>query len=126
MKTAVYVTVDHFGKAPTASRPFCQGCTPPSVNGSEPAVPPVRAEYQVVGASGTLALCRNCAIHAIKSLAARFMLFDPSATRDLMSFFAAEATKKKRPAARKKRSTPKRVIDVATTPLLLEEKKKSS
>jgi len=125
MKIGVYVTVDHFGKAPLASRPLCQGCTPPSVDGrSESAIVPERAEYQVVGASGTLALCRDCAIHAIKSLAARFMLFDPSATRDLMSFFAAEAGKK-RPAARKKRRAPKRVIDVAA-PLLLEEKKRSS
>jgi len=125
MKTAVYVTVLHYGELPVASRPLCQGCTPPSVDGrSEPMLPPKRTKYQVVGASGTLALCRDCAIHAIKSLAARFMLFDPSATRDLMSFFAAEATKK-RPAARKKRRAPKRVIDVAA-PLLLEEKKRSS
>ena len=122
----VYVTVDHFGNVPTVSRPLCQGCTPPSVDGrSKPAIDPERAEYQVVGASGTIALCRACAIHSIKSLAARFMLFDASATRDLMSFFAAEAGSKKRPAAaRKKRPSPKGVIDVAAAPLLLEGKQK--
>jgi hypothetical protein len=126
--TAIYVTVNHYGKkTPVASRPLCEGCTPPSVDGgSEPILPPKRAEYQIVGSSSTLALCRDCAIHSIKSLAARFMMFDPSATRELMDFFAAEATKK-RPTARKKSSSgqsvkrraPKRVIDV-DAPLLLE------
>lgn len=120
----MFVTVDYYGRSPVASRPLCQGCTPPSVDGrSEPAIDPESAEYQVVGASGTIALCRACAIHAIKSLAARFVLFDPNATRELMSFFAVEANKK-RPAARKKRRDPKRVIDVAA-PLLLEGRKKS-
>ena len=106
----IYVTVDHLGMSPHTARPLCQGCTPASVDGrSVPAVTPTRAEYRLVGASGDIALCRNCAIHSIKSLAARFVLFDPSATRDLMDFFAAEAGKKKRPT-RKKRS--KAVIDV--------------
>jgi hypothetical protein len=124
MKTAIYITVDHFGNAPTVSRPLCQGCTPPSVDGrSKPVIDPERAEYQVVGASGTIALCRSCAIHSIKSLAARFVLFDPSATRELMSFFAVEAAKKKRPSPRRKRTSPERVIDVAAQ-LLLEGKKK--
>lgn len=120
--TAIYVTVNHFDrKTPLASRPLCVGCTPSSVDGrSALVVPPERAAYQVVGASGTMALCRDCAIHAIKSLAARFMMFDSRATRDLMDFFAAEA--KKRPAAKKKR--PKSVIDVVV-PLLLEGKKRS-
>jgi hypothetical protein len=120
--TAIYVTVNHYDKkTPAASRPLCEGCTPSSVDGrSELAVPPARAEYQVVGASGTMALCRDCAIHSIKSLAARFMMFDPRATRDLMDFFAAEA--KRRPVAKKKR--PKSIIDVVV-PLLLEGKKRS-
>jgi hypothetical protein len=125
--TAIYVTVNRYDKkTPVAARPLCEGCTPSSVDGrSELLVPPERAEYQVVGASGTIALCRNCAIHSIKSLAARFMMFDPSATRDLMSFFAAEAAKKrptmkKRPMTKKKR--PKSVIDVVV-PHLLEGKK---
>lgn len=122
--TAIYVTVNHYGKTPVASRPLCEGCTPPSVDGrSELVVPPERAEYQIVGASNTIALCRNCAIHSIKSLAARFVMFDPSATRDLMDFFAAE-TAKKRPAVRKKRQPPKSIIDVVV-PLLLEGRKKS-
>ena len=105
MKTAVYVTVNHYDKkTPAASRPVCAGCTPSSVDGRlELVVPPERSEYQIVGASGTIALCRDCAIHSIKSLAARFMMFDPRATRDLMDFFAAEA--KKRPA-RRQRSVP--------------------
>jgi hypothetical protein len=128
MKPGVYITVDHFGKAPVTSRPLCQGCTPPSVDGrSEPAISPERAEYQVVGVSGTIALCRNCSIHAIKSLAARFVLFDPSATRDLMSFFSVEAGKRrpdrKKSSLGKRRSPTKRVIDVE--PLLLEGKKKA-
>ena len=124
--TAIYVTVNHYDKkTPVASRPLCEGCTPSSVDGrSELIVPPERAEYQIVGASGTIALCRRCAIHSIKSLAARFVMFDPSATRDLMDFFAAEAAKKatKRPAAKKKRRSSKSVIDVVA-PLLLEGKK---
>lgn len=121
--TAIYVTVNHFDTTmPVASRPLCDGCTPSSVDGrSEVLAPPERAEYQIVGASGTLALCRDCAIHSIKSLAARFMLFDPSATRDLMSFFAAEA--KKQPAPKKKRR-PKDVINGVVS-RLLEERKKS-
>jgi hypothetical protein len=126
--TAIYVTVNHYDKkTPAASRPLCAGCTPPaSVDGrSDLIVPPERAEYQVIGASGTIALCRRCAIHSIKSLAARFALFDPSATRDLMDFFAAEATKtKKRPAPKKKRRPAKGVVDVVL-PLLLEGKKSS-
>jgi hypothetical protein len=123
--TAIYVTVNHYDKkTPDASRPLCAGCTPASVEGrSDLITPPERAEYQIIGASGTIALCRNCAIHSIKSLAARFALFDPSATRDLMDFFAAEATKK-RPAAKKKRRPPKGIIDVVV-PLLLEGKKRA-
>lgn len=123
--TAIYITVNHYDKKrPITSCLLCEGCTPASVDGrSEPLVPPERAEYQVVGASGTLALCRNCAIHSIKALAARFVLFDPSATRDLMDFFAAEAVKK-RPAAKKKRRPSKGIIDVVV-PLLLEGKKRS-
>lgn len=125
--TAIFVTVNHFAKtAPDASRPFCAGCTPPpsAAGRLDPIIRPERATYQVVGASGTIALCRDCAIHTIKSLAARFMMFDPSATRDLMSFFAAEASKK-RPAARKRRA-PKGIIDVIAElgPLLLENGKK--
>ena len=120
--TAIYVTVNHYDKkTPATARPLCEGCTPASVDGhSELIVPPERAAYQVVGASGTFALCRDCAIHSIKSLAARFVMFDPSATRDLMDFFATEA--KKRPAPKKKPS--KSVIDVVV-PLLLEGKKRS-
>jgi hypothetical protein len=119
--TAIYVTVDCLGETTAASRPFCQGCTPIS-SGDAPSVPairPTRAEYRLVGASGTIALCRDCAIHSIKSLAARFMLFDPRATRDLMDFFAAEAPKK-RPAARRKRSAPKvsKAIDVIGVPVV--------
>jgi hypothetical protein len=120
----IYVTVSHYDKKLGASRPLCQGCTPPSVDGrSELVVTPERAEYQIVGASGTLALCRNCAIHSIKSLAARFVMFDPSATRDLMDFFSAQAAKK-RPAGKKKRRPPKGILDVVV-PLLLEGRKKS-
>ena len=121
--TAIYVTVNHYDKkTPVASRPLCEGCTPSSVDGrSELVVPPERAAYQIVGASGTIALCRDCAIHSIKSLAARFVMFDPSATRDLMDFFAAKAAKK-RPTAKKKRRPSKRVIDVGV-PLLREGKK---
>ncbi len=109
--SAIYVTVDHFGEMPNTSRPPCQGCTPPSVDDQPvPTVYLASAEYRIVGSSGAIALCRDCAIHSIKSLAARFVLFDPSATRDLMDFFAAEASKK-RPAARRKGHAPK-VIDV--------------
>jgi len=118
--TAVYVTVDCLGETTAASRPPCRGCTPIS-SGDDPTVPairPTQAEYRLVGASGTIALCRDCAIHSIKSLAARFMLFDPIATRDLMDFFAAEAAK--RPASRKKRRSAKalKVIDVPAEKLL--------
>jgi hypothetical protein len=122
--TAVYITVNHYDKkTPIASRPVCAGCTPSSVDGrSELTLPPERAEYQIVGASDTLALCRNCAIHSIKSLAARFMMFDPSATRDLMDFFAAAAKKSPAAAAKKKRT--KNVIDVVEQ-RLLEGKKRS-
>jgi hypothetical protein len=123
--TAIYVTVDYLGRVPVASRPLCQGCTPVSVDGqSAPIILPDRAEYQIVGASGTIDLCRRCAIHSIKSLAARFVMFDPSATRDLMDFFAAEAPKK-RPAARRKRRASKvlEVIDVPVTKLLTEPRK---
>jgi hypothetical protein len=121
--TQVYITVDHFGRKPADSRPLCQGCTPATVDGrSELSFVPARAEYQIVGASGTIVFCRDCAIHAVKSLAARFVLFDPRATRDLMDFFAAEATKK-RPATRRKKTAVKRVINVAP-PVLLERKKK--
>jgi len=113
--TAVYVTVEHLGTMPTAARPPCQGCSSPAAMPSSSAGRSemvVSSEYRLVGASGTIAFCRDCAVHSIKSLAARFMMFDPSATRDLMSFFAAEAPKK-RPAGRKRR-TPRRlaVIDV--------------
>lgn len=110
--TSVYVTVDYLGQDPIASRPACQGC---AVDGGNL----VRhAEYKVIGASGTLALCRDCAIHSIKSLAARFVLFDLSATRDLMDFFSADAAK--RPAAKKKRRQLKalKVIDVPAEKLL--------
>lgn len=122
--TAVYITVNHYDKkTPIASRPVCAGCTPSAVDGrSELAVPPERAEYQIVGASDTIALCRTCAIHSIKSLAARFMMFDPSATRDLMDFFAAAA--KKSPAATAKKKRSKNVIDVVEQ-RLLEGKKRS-
>jgi len=128
MTAAIYVTVDHLGGAP--SRPPCQGCSPPSGDGqSESAVPPRSAEYKIVGASATIALCRDCAIHSIKSLAARFVMFDPRATRDLMDFFAADAAKKRprrRPAA-KKRGKRAGVIDVvgAVAPLLLGGGKKA-
>jgi len=124
MKAAIYVTVNPYGKTPVASRPLCEGCTPPSVDGrSETILPPKRAEYQIVGASGTIAFCRDCAIHSIKSLAARFVMLDPSATRDLMDFFATEAAKKQ-PVAKKKRQPPKKLIDLVL-PLLLEGRRKS-
>lgn len=125
--TAIYVTVDHLGRISAASRPLCQGCTPASIDGrSELVVPPDRAEYKIVGASGTIAFCRRCAIHSIKSLAARFVMFEPSATRDLMDFFAAEATTK-RPAARKKSRSIKapEVIDVSATKLLPAPRKRN-
>jgi hypothetical protein len=78
--------------------------------------PPERAAYQVVGGSGKLALCRSCAVHVIKSLAARFVMFDPSATRDLMNFFASEVVKKR--SAKKRRRPSKQVIDVVVPPQL--------
>jgi len=115
----VYITVDHFSRSPAAgAQPPCQGCTSPAVDDEsteEIAGRSDPAEYQIVGASGTIALCRTCAIHSIKSLAARFVMFDPSATRDLMDFFAAETpasqgatmSKHRNPRARlPKRSTP--------------------
>lgn len=122
--TPIYVTVHHYGATRGDPRPFCGGCTPVVVDGSSGRITSsTLAEYQIVGASGTIALCRNCALHSIKSLAARFMLFDRSATRDLMDFFAAEMTKK-RPPTGKRRRAPKSVIDVIV-PLLLEGKKRS-
>lgn len=118
----IYVTVNHYDRSATAERPRCQGCT------SEGSPFPEPADYQLVGASGTIDLCRRCVLHSIKSFAARFMMFDPRATRDLMDFFAANASKKrpakKQPVAKKRRQSSKKVID-AVTPLLLEEKKSS-
>lgn len=120
---AIYVTADYYGQAPVASRPLCQGCTPASVDGrSELSILPERAEYRVVGASGTLDLCRRCAIHSIKSLAARFVMFDPSATRDLMDFFAAEAAKKAPTGPRKRRA--QKTLDVAVKKLLVAPRKR--
>jgi hypothetical protein len=107
-----YVTVECFVGPHKASPPSCQGCTPPSDNAPRHSLSPRSAAYRVLGASGAIALCRDCALGSIKSLAARFMLYDPRATADLMDFFAAEATKKRRPT----RSTPRKkrgkVIDV--------------
>ena len=112
----IYVTVNHYDGSATAERPHCQGCT------SEGSPFPEPAEYQLVGASGTIDLCRRCVLHSIKSFAARFMMFDRSATRDLMDFFAATAPKK-RPAPKKRRQPSKKnVIDTVTT-LLLEDNK---
>ena len=114
----IYVTVNHYGETPTTSRPSCQGCT------AEGSPLPAPAEYQLVGASGTIDLCRRCVLHSIKSFAARFMMFDRSATRDLMDFFAANATKKQ-PTTKKRRQPYKKNVIDAVTPLLLEEKKSS-
>jgi hypothetical protein len=50
------------------------------------------------------------------------MLFDRSATRDLMDFFAAEGAKKRASSGRSRRGS-KSVIDVVV-PLLLEGKGK--
>jgi hypothetical protein len=119
--TRVYITVDHFGRSAAGGvRPPCQGCTSPAADDEsteEIAGRSDPAEYQIVGASGTIALCRTCAIHSIKSLAARFVMFDPSATRDLMDFFAAEATKKRSTSGKKsKAAKAPKVIDVAGIP----------
>jgi hypothetical protein len=58
--TAVYVTVEYFGKLPRASRTLCEGCTPSEVEGKPtPAFVPERAEYRLLGASGAIALCRS-------------------------------------------------------------------
>jgi hypothetical protein len=96
---AVYVTVDYFGAA-RRDRPPCDGCTPANdpLGGFEPSA------MRVIGTSSGMNLCTRCARDVIKSIAARFMLYDPRSSHDLMDFFAVEAStpapQRPRPARR--------------------------
>ena len=94
----VYVTVDYF-EAARRERPPCDGCTAlghleQPVDQREPAA------MRVIGTSGGMNLCTRCARDVIKSIAARFMLYDRRSSHDLLDFFAVEAN---RPAPRKPR-----------------------
>jgi len=109
----VYITVDYFEVA-RRRRPPCDGCTPPDI------VLPVLtadvmahadpADLRVIGTSGGMNLCTRCARDVIKSIAARFMLYDRRSSHDLLDFFAIEAIEARKPAPRKPRLAANRML----------------
>lgn len=97
-----------------AQPPWCSGCTGPHVK-SHALVRPVPAAYRIVGVAFELDLCSTCCENLVKSIAARFMLYDGKRSRELMRFFAVDLPKPRR----KRRPRRKPVIDVIETKQLV-------
>lgn len=109
---SVYVTVDYFGTA-RSDRPPCESCTPPGDPSMTDLLQVNSSVLRVIGASGGMNLCTRCARDVVKSIAARFVLFDGQSTRDLMSFFAV-TTKKKPKSPRQRRPTSPQPVMIAS------------
>ena len=103
-KPPILNTVRCYGIDDKNPPPSCMGCLP--TDGTSAIIVPVPARYRIVSTAYGVDLCTACAVSMIKSLAARFAMYERSATRDLMDFFAVNIRlppKKRR--RRKKTST---------------------
>lgn len=108
-KPPILNTVHTYGVDDKRPAPSCMGCLP--TDGTSAIVVPVPAAYRIISTAYGVDLCTACAVNMIKSLAARFAMYERSATRDLMDFFAVNIRLPKKPRARRK--LPKLIASVA-------------
>ena len=120
MTSEIYTTVDYYGDRAEDARPLCQGCMPEGIatteSSSTAVTVPVRARYRVVGASGDIDLCLRCAVNVVKSISARFMMYDRRADHELRDFFAVAVKTTKTAKKRKTKKAARKAGSVDVLP----------